>query len=92
MKEVIINNKKYDLVKDEKEGFSQVDVEEKMTDYFEEFDIVVGDWAYGKLRLKGFNEKGSKNFKPINDAKRIENYIEKNCAYGCKWFEIKKKN
>ena len=92
MKEIVINNKKYNLIVDEKEGFVQEEVESKMTDYFDSFDVVVGDWAYGKLRLKGFNEKNNKNFKSINDVSKIETYIKNNCAYGCKWFQMKKKN
>jgi uncharacterized protein YutD len=49
----------------------------------------VGDWAYGKLRLKGFNDKSNKNFKPINDIKNVDNYIKKYCAYGCRYFILK---
>ena len=32
----------------------------KATDYFEPFDYIVGDWAYSKLRLKGFYNKTNK--------------------------------
>ena len=86
---ITINNN-YEIVKDEKGGYEEEAVKEKLTDYFDEFDYVVGDWAYGKLRLKGFNEKGNKNFKKINDSAGIDEYIEKYCAYGCRYFVLKK--
>ena len=89
-KEIKINDVKYELLHEEKDAFDSEIVTEKLTDYFDMFDVIVGDWSYGKLRLKGFNEKGNKDFKEINNVARIPEYIEKYCAYGCKWFEIKK--
>ena len=59
-------------------------------EYFNDFDYIVGDWAYGKLRLKGFNDKKNKNFKPINDYQNVDSYIKDCCAYGCKYFILKK--
>lgn len=61
-----------------------------LTDFYDDFDYVVGDWAYGKLRLKGFNEKTNKKFKPYNDFSKVDEYIEQKCAYGCKYFILKK--
>ena len=90
-KEVVINNQKYEITQDEKNSFNKEVVEEKLTEYFGDFDIIVGDWAYGKLRLKGFNNKNNKNFKELNNADKIGEYIEKYCAYGCKWFQLEKK-
>lgn len=49
----MINGKKFELIKDN-EGFILEEVENKLTDYYDNFDYIVGDWAYGKLRLKGF--------------------------------------
>ena len=89
--EIIINDQKFILINNEKDGYDEEAVKERLTEYFDNFDIIVGDWAYGKLRLKGFNEKGNKEFKDINDASKIEDYIKTNCAYGCKWFAIKRK-
>ena len=87
---ITINDKNYELIKNEKEGFEEEVVKEKMTDYFDDYDYVVGDWAYGKLRLKGFNDKDNKNFKKINDSEMIDEYIENYCAYGCRYFVLKK--
>lgn len=88
--EVIINDHKYVLIKNEKEGFELETVKEKMTEYFDEYDFVVGDWAYGKIRLKGFNKKNHKHYNKFNDSEKIENYIEEYCAYGCKYFVIER--
>ena len=90
-KEIVINDKKYEIIHNEKDAFDIEIVKELLTDYFDAFDIIVGDWAYGKLRLKGFNNKENKAFKAINDASKIEEYIKNNCAYGCKWFKLKRK-
>lgn len=89
MEIVKINDKKYEVVKNVRDALNTQELEEMLTDYFDEFDYIVGDIAYNKLRLKGFNEKTNKNFKPINDVATVEDYIAKNCAYGCKWFMIR---
>lgn len=92
MKTYNINENNYELIKNFREGFELSEVENKLTDYFEDFDYIVGDWAYGKLRLKGFYENGSKKSKPINDIKILDKYLEENCAKNCRYFVIKKIN
>ena len=87
---ITINNNNYELIKDEKGGYEEEIVKERLTDYFDEFDYVVGDWAYGKLRLKGFCDKNNKIFNKINDFKNKEDYIKNYCAYDCKYFVLKK--
>lgn len=88
--EVLIDNKKYKLIKNEKDAFNIEDLEDKITDYYDNFDYILGDYAYGKVRLKGFNDKSNKHFKPINDIKNIDDYINNYCAYGCKYFILQK--
>lgn len=88
--EIIINEIKYEIIKNEKEAIDKELLNEKITEYFDEYDYIFGDWAYGKLRLKGFNDKNNKNFKPINDIKMVDKYIKENCAYGCRHFILKK--
>ncbi len=91
-KVVNINDKKYEIIKDYKEGFQEEDFKNKLTEYFDIYDYIVGDWAYGKLRLKGFNEKNNKNFKQINNYENIDKYIKEYCAFDCKYFIAKKIN
>lgn len=92
MKNYLINNSNYEIVKNYKDGFDYEEVKNKCleTDYFDDYDYIVGDWSYGKLRLKGFCDKGSKLFKDINDINKVDEYIKDLCAYECRYFIIKK--
>ena len=81
---------KYELYKNYKEGFDYESIKEIWTDYFDDYDYILGDWSYGKLRLKGFCNKTNKKYKTINDIKIIDEYIKIHCAYDCKYFILKK--
>ena len=85
-----IDNNKYELIKDEREAFNEEEFRSRYTDYFKDYDYIVSDIAYSKLRLKGFNDKTNKNYNKFNDSKNIDKYILDNCAYGCKHFILKK--
>ncbi|MBR1417270.1 MAG: YutD family protein [Bacilli bacterium] len=87
-----LNDIEYEVINDYKEGLDMEALEEKFTDYFYDYTYVVGDWAYNKLRLKGFYDKNDPKCNKINNIENLENYINNNCAYGCRWFEIKKVN
>ena len=69
---------------------SATEAENKLTDYFDGYDYIFGDWSYGKLRLKGFMEEKKSN--KINNIKFIDDYIKKYCSYECKYFLLKKVN
>ena len=88
MEVITINNRKYQVLNNYKDAINIEELEEKITEYFDDFDYIVGDIAYGKLRLKGFNSKTNKNFKELNDVDKVDEYIKNNCAYGCRWFMI----
>ncbi len=90
MEVIEINNEKYQVINNYREAIDVEVLKEKLTDYFDNFDYIVGDIAYGRLRLKGFNSKTNKNFKSMNDVDKVEDYIKNNCAYGCRWFMISK--
>ena len=91
MKEIVLNNIKYELLKNIRDGYDYDVVKEKATDYFNDFDYIVGDWAYGKLRLKGFYDKSNKNCKNYNNIEKLDEYIKNNCAFNCKYFVLNKK-
>ena len=91
MKTIIVNDIKYDVIKDVNDAVDEEQIKERLTDYFYEFDYVVGDWAYSKLRLKGFYNKDNKKVSKINNIANLDNYIENYCAYGCKYFVLEKK-
>lgn len=87
---IVLNNNEYELVKNYKDAFSLEEITNLATDYFEEFDYILGDYAYNKLRLKGFYDDSNKKATEINKYSYLNEYIEKYCAYECKYFVIKK--
>ena len=92
MKIIEIEDNKYEIIKDYRNGFDKEQFENKCTDYFYGYDYVVGDWAYDKLRLKGFYEDDNKNAKSFNKIGNLDKYLKENCAYDCKYFVAKKIN
>ena len=82
----------YKLIKNNKDCFNLEEIEEKITDYFKDYDYIVGDYAYSKLRLKGFTKKFNILNRDINDFENVDKYIKENCAYGCKYFILEKIN
>lgn len=88
--EIVIRNKKYKVIKDYGNTINMSNLEEIVTDYYDNFDYIVGDWAYGKLRLKGFYNKTNKYVKAHNNIDNVNDYIENKCAYGCKHFILEK--
>ena len=73
-----------------KENFNKETVENLLTDYFEPNDYIFGDYAYDKLRLKGYYDSNNRSKKEINDIKGLDDYIKNYCAYGCRYFLLKK--
>lgn len=90
MKKIIINELEYELLKDYKDGFEIDETKKKITEYFNEYDYIFGDWSYGKLRLKGFCDKGNILFKEINDINNLDKYLKNNCSFDCRYFVLKK--
>lgn len=91
MEKVIVENNEYEIIKNYKNGYNKEAFLNRYTEYFKDFDYVVGDWAYGKLRLKGFYDKGNKNCKELNDFDNFNKYLKKNCAFDCSYFVAKRK-
>ena len=85
-----VNNKKYELITNYKDAFDKEEFLSKYTDYFYDYDYIVGDIAYGKLRLKGFYDEKSKKVTKINNFKDMDNYLKKYCATECKYYIVKK--
>ena len=90
MKTIKIENNKYELIKDYKNGFDLEDFTSHYTEFFEDYDYIVGDIAYNKLRLKGFYDSKNKKAKDINNYKNLNNYLEDYCATDCKYYILKK--
>lgn len=75
-----------------KENFDYEEVKSLFTDYFKDYDYVLGDYSYGKIRLKGFYDSNNKKVRKINDIKYLDNYIKDYCSPGAKIFLLKKEN
>ena len=85
-----LGNNKYEIMENYKDGFDLDAVKEKYTDYFDEYDYILGDWSYGKIRLKGFCDRTNKKCNRINDIKFKDSYIKDLCSYECSYFVLKK--
>ena len=85
-----INNQLYEIYKDKDKCFNLEETESLLTEYFLPYDYILGDYSYGRLRLKGYYDEKNKKVTKINNFKDIDNYIEKYCAYNCNYFILKK--
>ncbi len=87
---VEVDGNVYSLIKDYRDGFKKEEFLEKYTDYFKDYDYIVGDIAYSKLRLKGFYKKTNKKCNKINNIENVDKYLSDNCAYECRHFILEK--
>ena len=90
MKTIELQNNKYELIRNDKDCFNYEDIKEKVTDYFEDYDYILGDFSYEKVCLKGYYESTNKKATKINDIKYIDDYIENYCSFGARVFVLKK--
>ena len=74
---IILNNNNYELLHNYKDAFDEEEVKEKFTEYFNDYDYILGDIAYNKLRLKGFYNENNPKVNKINNYKNIDNYLNK---------------
>lgn len=89
-KQIELLGNKYELIRNDKDCFNYEEIVEKATDYFEDYDYIFGDFAYDKVRLKGFYDSDNKKVKEINDIKNMDKYIEDYCSFGARVFLLKK--
>ena len=87
---ISIGDFKFNLIENNRDCFEREEFESLFTEYFYEFDYIIGDYAYGKLRLKGFYKDNNKKAKEMNRISNKEKYIKNNCAYQCKYFVLEK--
>lgn len=89
-KKILCNGIEYELMTNYKDGYDENAVTEKITEYFDIYDYIVGDWSYGKLRMKGFCDKDNKINSKINNIDTVDNYLKNYCSFECKYFILKK--
>lgn len=90
MKKIEINNVNYEIVRNDNDCLKKEELEERITDYFDDYDYIFGDYAYDKVRLKGYYDSNNKKAKKINDIKYMDDYIKNYCSFGAKIFLLKK--
>ncbi len=90
MEKITIDDNNYEVIENYKDGFDLENFKNRYTDYFKNFDFIIGDYAYGKLRLKGFYNSSNKKCKKINNIDNKEKYLKQECAYECRYFVLKK--
>lgn len=85
-----LNGKKYELIRNIKDGFKEEALNERYADILKKYDYIVGDWGYNQLRLKGFYHPD--HVKASYDTKidMLEDYIYEYCNFGCAYFVLKK--
>lgn len=81
---------KFELAENYRDCFVMEEFENLFTEYFYDFDYIVGDYAYSKLRLKGFYDDDNKKSKNFNKISNKDKYLKENCAYSCRYFVLKK--
>lgn len=89
MKNIELNGHKYELIEGD-DCFVLEDVVDRVTDYFEDYDYIFGDYSYDKVRLKGYYDSKHSKVKELNDIKNLSQYKKEYCSYGCKTFLLKK--
>ena len=89
-KNIQINGVNYEIIRNDDNCINKEELEEKITDYFDPFDYIFGDYAYEKVRLKGYYESNNKKATDINNIKNLDDNIKNYCSYGAKTFLIKK--
>lgn len=89
-KKIKLLNTTYFILENKNDCLNLEELENKYTDYFEPYDYILGDYAYNKLRLKGFCDKTNKKINKINDILIKDKYLKEQCAYQCSYFLLKK--
>ncbi len=90
MKKIQLLEEEYNVIKDESDCLDYEVLSELATDYFKPYDYIFGDYAYGKLRLKGFYSNDNKSATAINKLSYLDEYIQNYCAFNCKYFLLEK--
>ena len=90
MTTIKINDIEYEVVRNDNKCINEEELSVKITEYFENFDYIVRDYSYDKVRLKGFLEPTNPKKTEINDYSKLDKYIETYCSYGARIFILKK--
>lgn len=90
LKKIKINGFEYEIIRNDSDCLDKEILSEKITEYFDDFDYIFGDYAYDKVRLKGYYDSSNSKAKRINDIKYLDDYIKNYCSFGAKVFLLKR--
>ena len=90
MRKITVLEEEYDVIKDDNDALDLETLTSLATDYFKPYDYILGDYSYGKLRLKGFYRDNNKKATKINKFSYLDEYIKNYCSYGCSYFILEK--
>lgn len=85
-----LQGKKYELVENHKNGFSEDMLKERYSDILAKYDFIVGDWGYDQLRLKGFYADQNQKAPVDNKISTLDDYLYEYCNFGCAYFVLQK--
>ena len=51
---ITVGEYSFEIIENNRDAFNEEEFVNLFTEYFYEYDYIVGDYAYNKLRLKGF--------------------------------------
>lgn len=85
-----IDHQSYQLVVNHGEGFDLEALKDRWTEYFNDFDFILGDWASDKLRLKGFYQLKSRQAAYYQRVQYLTDYLLEYCNFGCRYFILAK--
>jgi len=74
----------FELIKNYRDAFILDDFNKRYLDIFNIFPYLVGDYASGMLRLKGFTKSGK-----TNGVRLIPDYLMESCALNCPYYILK---
>jgi len=86
--EFILDNRRYQLVVNYREGFDAQKLGERYSDVLAKYDYIVGDWGFEQLRLKGFFASKNRKSSPDQKINMLEDYLYEYCNFGCAYFVI----
>jgi uncharacterized protein YutD len=90
MEIIEINNQKYQVITNHKNGWNPEAFRKRYCDILDKYDFIVGDWGYGQLRLKGFFHDDHIRATPETRISFLEEYLNEYCNFGCAYFVLKK--
>lgn len=87
---LLIREEPYTIAINYQEGFDFDEFKRLYQDYFEKYDFIVGDWAYEKLRLRGFYQLNYRKSAKDRLIDFLDDYLKEYCSFGCRYFVLGK--